>query len=40
MNVHFVDEDYDDSAAVKDRNPWWEEMVEHLVEISGVICLV
>jgi hypothetical protein len=40
MDTELIDEEYDEDLPIKDRLDWWEVMVNHLIEIAGVICLV
>ena len=40
MDEEMVEEEYDEDTPIGHRPPWWEHMVDHLIEIAGVISLV
>ena len=39
MQTSLPNETYNDAVPIGQRRPWWEEMVEHLIEQEGWLSL-
>lgn len=40
MDNDLKEEPYDEDQPIGDRRAWWEEMVDELVRVNGILSLV